>query len=66
MSGILKIVPKNGAGKEYILGTDKLIFEGEYLNNKRPGNGKEYDKYGYIKNEGKFLNGKRNGPGKEF
>ena len=66
ISGILKIAPKNGAGKEYILGTNKLIFEGEYINKKRSGYGKEYDKFGYIKYEGKFLNGKRNGAGKEY
>ena len=37
-----RIVEKNGKGKEYELNTDKLIFEGEYLNGKRNGKGKEY------------------------
>ena len=48
---------------------DILIFEGEYLNEKRNGKGKEYD-YKNFKNylifEGEYLNGKRNGKGKEY
>ena len=46
---------------------DVLIYEGEYLNGKRNGKGKEYN---YINNEvefeGEYLNGKRNGKGKEY
>ena len=59
-----KIEEKNGKGKEYNI-NDKLLFEGEYLNNKRNGKGKEYflDR---LKFEGEFLNGKRNGKGKEY
>ena len=38
-SGKYKIGEKNGKGREYILNSDELIFEGEYLNGKR--NGKE-------------------------
>ena len=34
------------------------MFEGEYLNGKRNGKGKEY-KYGEIIFEGEYLNGKR-------
>ena len=38
-----KIEGKNGKGKEYILNTNYLIFEGEYSNKKKNGKGKEYD-----------------------
>ena len=45
-----------------------LIYEGEYLNGKRNGNGKEYDKKGkgIILFEGNYLRGKRNGEGKQY
>ena len=43
-----------------------LIYEGEYLNGKRNGKGKEYDKNGKIIFEGEYLNGKRNGKGREY
>ena len=33
------------------------MFEGEYLNGKRNGKGKEYDFNGKLKFEGEFLNG---------
>ena len=49
-----KIVEKNGKGKEYILNTNILIFEVEYLNGKRNGKGKEYNEYGNLKFEGKY------------
>ena len=49
--------------KEYDL--SKLIFDGDYLNNKRNGKGKEFNN-GYILFEGEYLNGKRNGKGKEY
>ena len=57
---------KNGTGKvkEYDYG--RLEFEGEYLNGKRNGKGKEYDNYSKLKFEGEYLNGKRNGKGKEY
>ena len=35
------IFEKNGKGKEYNNYSDKLLFEGEYLNGKRNGKGKE-------------------------
>ena len=36
------------------------IFEGEYLNGKRNGKGKEYDKYNSkLEYEGEYLNGKK-------
>ena len=47
-SGKYKIGGKNGKGKEYIINTDILIFEGEYLNGERNGKGKEYYKNGKL------------------
>ena len=44
----------------------KLIFEGEYLNGKRNGKGKEYNDNNELIFEGEYLNGKRNGKGKEY
>ena len=44
---------------------DKLIFEGESINSKRNGKGKEYD-YDRLIFEGEYLNGKRHGKGKEY
>ena len=41
-------------------------YEGEYLNGKRNGKGKEYSKYGYMEFEGEFKDGKRNGQGKNI
>ena len=48
---------KNGKGylKEYKNNT--LIFEGEYLNGRRHGKGKEYDEDGELLYEGNYLNG---------
>ena len=50
---------KNNIVKEYdyIIGT--LVFEGEYLNGKRNGKGKEYNYIGKIEFEGEYLNGNR-------
>ena len=42
-----------------------MIFEGEYLNDKRNGKGKEFFKQGELKFEGEYLYGKINGKGKE-
>ena len=53
----------NGQGKEYD-SYDKLIFEGEYLNGKRNGKGKEYYN-GKLVFEGEYLYDIRNGKGKE-
>jgi hypothetical protein len=36
-------------------------YEGEYLNGKKHGKGKEYYSSGEIKFEGEYLNGKRHG-----
>ena len=45
----------------------KLIFQGEYLNDKKNGKGKEYNNNGKLIFEGEYLNGKRwNGNGKEY
>ena len=52
--------------KEYDKLEDKLLFEGECLNKKRNGKGKEYDWNGNLIFEGEYLNGKRNGKGKEY
>ncbi len=43
----------------------KLEFEGEYLNEKRNGKGKEYVE-GKLKFEGEYLNGFRINKGKEY
>ena len=45
-------------GKEYDRYNDRLIYEGEYLNGKRNGYGKEYDQnyYDIIRYEGEYLN----------
>ena len=66
ISGKYKIGGKKGYGKEYIVNTNRLIFEGEYLNGKRNGKGKEYDNDSVLIFEGEYLNGKRNGKGKGY
>ena len=55
-----------GNVKEYDSYNDHLIYEGEYLNGKRNGKGKEYFPNKGLKFEGEYLNGKRNGKGKEY
>ena len=40
ISGKYKLGGKNGKGSEYIINTNTLIFEGEYLNGKRNEKGK--------------------------
>ena len=68
----------NGIGKEYNIDgfvkekikeyneDGELVFEGEYLNGERNGEGKEYYKSNKLKFEGNYLNGKINGKGKEY
>ena len=59
----------NKKGKEYSLDVStrgQLLFEGEYLNGKRNGRGREYGKDNNLLFEGEYLNGKRNGKGKEY
>jgi len=70
LSGRYIIYETKDKGKEYMCYNDKLIYEGEYLNGKRNGKGKEYYKdkneNDYLLYEGEYLNGKRNGKGKEY
>ena len=47
-----------GKGKEYNY-YGKLIFEGEYSNDKRNGRGYEYDNNGNLLHKGLYINGKR-------
>ena len=63
-SGKYKIVDKNGNNQVFFGANDEMIFEGEYVNGKRNGKGKEYDYYGNLIFEGEYLNG--NGKGKEY
>ena len=46
-------------GKEYNSFTDEVVFEGEYKNGERNGQGKEYDKFGNLIFEGEWKSGKR-------
>ena len=43
-----------------------MIYEGEYLNGKWNGKGKEYNEDGVLIYEGEYLDGKSNGKGKEY
>ena len=58
----------NGKGKEYDFYKGYLEYEGEFLNGKKNGKGKEYvySKEGTFIYEGEFLNDEKNGEGKEF
>ena len=56
------IYEQKGRGKEYDGYNDILLFEGEYLNGKRNGKGKEYYEDGNLNFEGEYLNGE----GKEY
>ena len=59
---IYEIINGNGKVKEYFDDGERR-FEGEYLNGKRNGKGKEYSNYnGELEFEGEYLNGK----GKEY
>ena len=53
------IYEQNGKVKEYDNFNDKLIYEGEYSNKQKNGQGKEYYENGNIKFEGEYLNGKK-------
>ena len=63
---IYELINGNGKIKEYNYDFNQIIFEGEYLNGKRNGKGREYNDEGQLIYEGEFLNGKRNGKGKEY
>ena len=64
--GCYIIYESKGFAKEYFGKNDELRFEGEYLNGKRNGKGKEYYDDGKLLFEGEYLNGKRNGKGKQY
>ena len=55
LSGSYIIYETNRKGKEYYGEDDSLRFEGEYLNGKRNGKGKEYDDEGNLIFEGEYL-----------
>ena len=52
-----KLAKINGKGKEYIIDSNIVIFEGEYSNRKRNGKGKEYYPNGNIKFIGEYKSG---------
>ena len=52
-------------GREYNY-DEKLVYEGEYLNDKKNGKGKTYDENGKLKYDGEYLNGIKNGKGIEY
>ena len=63
---IYELIDGNGKVKIYYE-ERQLAFEGEYLNGKRNGKGKEYNNFGgKLIFEGEYLNGERNGKGKEY
>ena len=61
---IIKYI-SNTYAKEYIRDLDFTIFEGNYANGKRNGEGSEYYLIDLIFS-GEYKNGKRNGEGKEY
>ena len=65
ISGKYKIGGKNGKVSEYILNTNILLFEGEYIKGKRDGKGKEYFDH-ILLFEGEYIKGKRGGKDKEY
>ena len=77
ISGRIKIGEKNGYNRIYNLHYMYIEFEGEYLNGKKNGFGKEYivDSASYsgedstrskLSFEGQYVNGLKNGKGKEY
>ena len=50
---------KDGKGYLKDYNYNEIIFEGEYMNGLKNGNGKEYNTNGNIIFEGKYLNGKK-------
>ena len=61
---IYELINGNGKVKEYDIYYNKVYYEGEYLNGRSNGKGKEYYKDGSLRFEGDYLNGKR--IGKEY
>jgi len=66
LSGRFIKYEKDKIAKEYRILNNNIIYEGEYLNGKRHGKGKEFYETGELRYEGEYLNGKRKGKGKEF
>ena len=64
-SGICVEGGRNGKVKIYTLNTNKLIYEGDFLNGKKNGIGKDYWN-GKLEYEGGYLNGLKNGQGKYY
>ena len=62
---IYELINGNGKVKEYYDDNSSLKFEGEYLNGKKNGKGRDYFIHGMRNFEGEYLNGKRNGLGIE-
>ena len=52
---LYELINGNGKVKEYYPSHDWLIFEGEYLNGRRNGKGKEYNKEGKLIFEGDYM-----------
>ena len=67
LSGRFIVKEENGIIKEYDDINYNIIYEGEYLNGKRHGKGKEYEEFlfKYLLFEGEYKNGKRY-KGKEY
>ena len=61
---IYELINGNGKVKEYD-NYGKLEFEGEYLDGKRNGKGKEYS-LGQLTFDGEYLKGRKTGKGKEY
>ena len=57
---------RKGLVKEFNPYDGQLEYEGEFLNGKKNGKGKQYSYNGQLEYEGEFLNGKKNGNGKEY
>ena len=66
LSGKIKIPQMNGYFKVYDLKTNYLLFEGQYLKDKKSGKCKEYNIKGNLIFEGEYLNGYKNGKCKEY
>ena len=60
------IYENNKKRKIYDAYTDKLIFEGEFLNGQKNGKGQEYDNNNNIIFDGEYINGERSGKGLEY
>ena len=66
LSGKYIIYEENGIGKIYSGDSDNLLFEGQFLNGKKHGKGKEYNINEILIYDGEYLNGNRNGKGREY